>query len=65
MKARNPQARLVCIDIAPYGTAQVAARKDVLRIGGFSDAVFDQIAAFAKGQSGPDHCLAEITAIEV
>ncbi len=65
LKARNPQARLVCIDIAPYGTAQVAARKDVLRIGGFSDAVFDQIAAFAKGQSGPDHCLAEITAIEV
>lgn len=65
LKARNPKARLVCIDIAPYGSAQVEQREDVMRIGGFSDAVFDQIAAFAKGVNGPDHWLTEIESIEV
>lgn len=65
LKAKNPKARLVCIDIAPYGTAQVEARADVLRIGGFSDAVFDQIAAFAQGLNGPDQWLTAIREIEV
>lgn len=65
LKARNPKARLVCVDIAPYGTVQVQKREDVLHVGGFSDAVFEQIAAFAQGRSGPDQWLAEIEAIEV
>lgn len=65
LKVKNPKARLVCIDVAPYGTAQVEARADVLRIGGFSDAVFDQIAAFAEGLNGPDQWLTEIREIEV
>jgi 60 kDa SS-A/Ro ribonucleoprotein len=33
-KRRNPEARLVCIDIQPYGTTQVAEREDVLNVGG-------------------------------
>lgn len=65
IKARNPKARLVCIDIAPYGTTQVKTRPDVLNVGGFSDAVFDQIAAFASGQTGPDHWVGEIEKIDV
>ena len=63
LKARNPRARLVCIDIQPYGTTQAAERADVLNIGGFSDAVFDQIADFAAGRMGPDHWVGQIEAV--
>ncbi|RCW80484.1 vWA domain-containing protein [Paracoccus lutimaris] len=65
LKRRNPKARLVCIDIAPYGTTQAQTQEDVLNIGGFSDAVFDQIAAFAQGRSGSAHWVAEIGKIEL
>lgn len=53
-KARNPNAKLVCIDIQPYTTVQ-AVGNDVLHVGGFSDAVFDVIAAFANGELGSNH----------
>lgn len=51
LKVRNPQARLICIDIQPYGTAQAkdTGRGDILNVGGFTDAVFDAIARFAGG----------------
>ena len=65
LKKRNPKAKLVCIDIAPYGTTQAKERDDVLNIGGFSDTVFDQIAAFASGEMGPDHWVGQIAAVEV
>ena len=64
-KARNPQARLVCIDIQPYGTTQAAEREDILNIGGFSDAVFEVIASFASGELRPDHWVGLIEAIEL
>ncbi|MEO1025258.1 MAG: VWA domain-containing protein [Pseudomonadota bacterium] len=65
IKRRNPKAKLVCIDIAPYGTTQAQTREDVLNIGGFSDAVFDQIAAFASGQTGAEHWVREIAKIDL
>lgn len=65
IKRRNPRARLVCIDIAPYGTTQAKTREDVLNIGGFSDAVFDQVANFVAGRTGPDHWVGEIGKIEL
>jgi len=47
IKRRNPAAKLVCIDIQPYGTSQAPqGRADILNVGGFSDAVFDTIARF-------------------
>ena len=51
LQARNTAAKLVCIDIQPYGTTQVKGRADILNVGGFSDAVFDVIARFAKGET--------------
>ena len=63
LKARNRAAKLVCIDIQPYGTTQAAEREDVLNIGGFSDQVFDQIAAFVDGRMGPDHWVGQIRAV--
>jgi 60 kDa SS-A/Ro ribonucleoprotein len=64
-KARNPGAKLVCIDITPYGTTQVKAGEDILNIGGFSDAVFDVLASFANGSLGPSQWVGEIERIEL
>lgn len=51
LKNRNPGAKLVCVDIQPYGTTQAQSRADILNVGGFSDAVFDTIARFAAGET--------------
>lgn len=59
-KKRNPKAKLVCLDIQPYRTTQAAERPDILNIGGFSDAVFSIIAAFAKDQLTPEHWVGAI-----
>jgi 60 kDa SS-A/Ro ribonucleoprotein len=64
-KARNAAAKLVCIDIQPYGTTQVQERADVLNVGGFSDAVFDVVNAFAAGAMTPGHWVGKIEALEV
>lgn len=49
LKRRNPGARLVCIDIQPYGSSQAPqGRADIHNVGGFSDAVFDTIARFVS-----------------
>lgn len=64
-KQRNPQAKLVCIDLTPHATTQAAEQADVLNIGGFSDDVFKIIAAFAAGQLGAAHWLGEIEAIDI
>ena len=48
---RNRGARLICVDIAPYGSTQASGRGDILNVGGFSDAVFDTIASFARGET--------------
>ncbi len=49
LKALNPKAKLVALDIQPNRTTQAHERADVLNIGGFSDQAFEVIAAFAKG----------------
>lgn len=59
-RQRNPQARLVCLDIQPYETTQAAERADILNIGGFSDQVFEVIAAFASGDLEADHWVGRI-----
>jgi 60 kDa SS-A/Ro ribonucleoprotein len=54
-KQRNPRARMVCVDVQPYGTVQAAESSDVLNVGGFSDQVFELVADFAAGRLGPEH----------
>ena len=63
IKARCPQARLVCIDIQPNGTTQAAERADVMNVGGFSDAVFSAVAQFAGGTLDANHWVGEIEKI--
>jgi 60 kDa SS-A/Ro ribonucleoprotein len=52
LKARNPGAKLICIDIQPYGSTQAKDRADIMNVGGFTDAVFDAMARFARGETG-------------
>lgn len=65
LKQRNPQARLVCIDIQPYATTQAAERRDIMNVGGFSDAVFTMMALFAEGKTGAEHWVGEIEKISL
>jgi len=62
-KQRNPRARLVCIDMQPYGTSQASEREDILNVGGFSDQVFDVIAEFAAGRLNADHWIGVIESV--
>jgi 60 kDa SS-A/Ro ribonucleoprotein len=64
-RVRNPQAKLVCIDLQPNGTTQALERPDVLNVGGFSDEVFEVLARFAEGTLGADHWVGRIEAIEL
>jgi 60 kDa SS-A/Ro ribonucleoprotein len=65
LKQRCPQARLVCIDIQPYATTQAAERRDIMNVGGFSDAVFTMMALFAEGKTGAEHWVGEIEKISL
>ncbi|MES2011416.1 MAG: RNA-binding protein [Pseudomonadota bacterium] len=61
-RQRNPKARLVCLDMQPYASSQAPERDDILNIGGFSDSVFQIVAAFAAGQLQAGHWVGEISA---
>lgn len=63
---RNRGARLVCIDLQPYGSTQAPdAPDEVMNVGGFSDAVFDQLATFVRGDMSPELWVGEIEAISL
>jgi len=62
-KRRNPKAKMVCIDIQPYRTAQASDDKDILNVGGFSDVVFKLLGDFARGGEG--HWTDEIEKVEL
>ncbi len=63
IKARCPQAKLVCIDLQPYATSQTVERGDVLHVGGFSDAVFDLIANFSAEGTGATRWVEKIASV--
>lgn len=63
IKMRNPNAKMVCIDVQPYTTTQAHEQDDIMNIGGFSDAVFDRIAGFAQNSGRAGHWVDMIEAI--
>ena len=65
LKQRCPEAKLVCLDIQPYTTAQAQNRRDILNIGGFSDQVFTLIGLFAEQGMGADFWVEEIEKTEL
>jgi 60 kDa SS-A/Ro ribonucleoprotein len=62
-RSRNPNAKLVLIDIQPYHSTQMHERADVLNVGGFADSVFELISLFAKGDLGAEHWVAAIDGV--
>ena len=64
-RARNPKAKLACIDLQPYGTTQAAEGVDVLNVGGFSDEVFEIVRLFARDELGAQHWLDQIESVNV
>jgi 60 kDa SS-A/Ro ribonucleoprotein len=62
-KRRNPRARMICVDVQPYGSTQAQERQDILNVGGFSDQVFDLLGEFAAGRLNDDHWVGVIEAI--
>lgn len=64
-KARNPRAKLVCIDITPNTTTQVSGDKDILNVGGFSDQVFDVIAKFIEHGNDKDLWVKTIESVKL
>ena len=65
IKARCPTAKLVCIDIQPGASTQAVERKDVMNVGGFSDAVFRMVGDFAAGATEVGHWVREIERVSL
>jgi len=64
-KQRNPQAKMICIDIQPYGTTQGKESSDIINVGGFSDHVFQLIADVAGGRFSENHWVNEISQLRI
>ncbi|MGN7613489.1 vWA domain-containing protein [Magnetococcales bacterium HHB-1] len=65
LKRRNPQAKLVCIDLTPNETTQALDSRDILNIGGFSDSVFSILGEFAKKGGDPQSWVNKIDQIQL
>jgi 60 kDa SS-A/Ro ribonucleoprotein len=65
LRSKNPRAKLVLIDLQPYATTQVQTREDVLNVGGFSDAVFEVVSAFATENVDGGGFLGAIEAVDL
>lgn len=61
----NPKAKLVCIDIQPYGTGQTKDRPDILNVGGFSDNVFTVVNLFLRNELTSEHWTGTINKVEI
>lgn len=64
-RARNPNAKLVCIDVTPNTTTQAHDREDILNVGGFSDQVFDVIARFLELGNNKDLWVKTIESVKL
>lgn len=64
-KQRNTTAKMICIDIQPYGSTQAKESVDIINVGGFSDEVFKLIAAVASGKSNAGYFVKQIEAMSL
>jgi 60 kDa SS-A/Ro ribonucleoprotein len=64
-KKKNPNAKLVCVDLQPNTTTQVKERQDILQVSGFSDNVFKVMAAFKEGGNSQDFWAKLLDKVEV
>lgn len=64
-KARNPKAKLVCIDLTPRANAQVKEQPDILQIGGFNDSVWKVVRSFMDGGWDASHWVRVIESVDL
>lgn len=64
-KQRNPEAKMICIDLQPYANTQAKERADIVNVGGFSDQVFRLMGDVANGRFGKDHWVQTIEAVRL
>lgn len=64
-KRRSPGAKMVCLDLQPYGSTQAKDREDILNVGGFSDEVFRVVSIFNKGELGGEHWVKVIESVPI
>ena len=64
-KTRNPNAKLVCIDVTPNTTTQAHDRDDILNVGGFSDQVFEVVAKFLELGNNKDLWIKSVEAVQL
>ena len=64
-KVRNPNAKMVCIDVVPNGTTQAHDRSDILNIGGFSDSCFEVIKQFTELGNNKDLWIQTIESVKL
>lgn len=65
VKAINPGAKMLCIDIVPNQTTQTPNNEDILNVGGFSDNVFDLMSTFLKGAVSGSYWVSKIEELEI
>jgi 60 kDa SS-A/Ro ribonucleoprotein len=49
LQSKSKDAKMVCIDLTPNTTTQAKENKDILNVGGWSDACWDVIGKWVKG----------------
>jgi 60 kDa SS-A/Ro ribonucleoprotein len=64
IRARNPKAKMVCIDISTNNTTQVLDGHGVMNIGGFDDNMWTVISRFVNGE-GPETWIEQIKSIDL
>jgi len=62
-KTRNPNAKMINIDIQPNATTQTVERADIINVAGFSDQVFHLIADVANNRTSENHWVQQIEAM--
>jgi len=65
IKNNNPNAKMICIDIQPYGNTQAPNRDDIMNIGGFSDVVWDVVAQFSQYGRDGKHWVDVIDGVDI
>ena len=65
LRGRNPDARLVCIDLQPYANTQSPDDASVLNVGGFGDEVWQVIAGFSHGLQANKHFVDAVERIDL
>lgn len=65
LRSRNPDARLICVDLQPYTNTQSPDDEQVLNVGGFGDQVWQVIAGFSHGLHPSNHFVDAVERVDL